>query len=235
MRILVLEDDQNLAKAFALRLRDDGHAVDVALTFSEAVEALGEVDYDVVVLDRMVPGGDSLDLVAEVRKRGDQVPVLILSARGGTEDRIDGLTRGADDYLAKPVDLHELSLRVTKLIVRKAAHSDGRLRVGRVSIDPERRMGFIDDELIKLSRLQFAILEYLFLQGDRPVSAEELLDHVWDGDASPFSSAVGPQMSRIRDVFRGVLKFTNQREVGYRIEPVEPEDEPTKPEESEGG
>jgi len=234
MRILVLEDDRRLGRGIADRLRKDAYAVDLVVTLAEAQEAYRTYDYDLLILDRKVPGGDGLELAEEAREAGDQVPVLVLSGFGSSSDRIEGLMRGADDYLSKPVRLEELVLRVSKLLVRKAVESGGSLRVGRVCIDPERRQAFIDEEPVKLSRTQFGVLEYLFLQGGRPVSAEELLEHVWDRNADPFSSAVPPLMTRLRAIFAGVLEFENVREVGYTAVPVEADDESTETHGSKG-
>src|SRR5699024_974738 len=143
MRILVLEDDRRLGRGIADRLRKDAYAVDLVVTLAEAQEAYRTYDYDLLILDRKVPGGDGLELAEEAREAGDQVPVLVLSGLGSSSDRIEGLMRGADDYLSKPVRLEELVLRVSKLLVRKAVESGGSLHVGRVCIDPERRQAFI--------------------------------------------------------------------------------------------
>lgn len=222
MRVLVLEDDPKLAESIARRLTADGYAVDLVRNLADAQQLFWDVDYDLLVLDRLVPGGDGLELAEEAHAREDRVPVLIVSSLATKEDEIEGLERGAADYMPKPIHLRELSLRASKLMVSEALKSGGRLRVGRVSIEPERRRALIDDDPVDLSRIQFGILEYLFLQGDRPVSAEKLLEHVWDRNTDPFSSAVPPQMSRLRAKFPGVLEFRNIREVGYLALPVEP-------------
>lgn len=233
MRILVLEDDQHLSDAFARRLRDDGHAVDVVHTLGDAEDSLVDFDYDILVFDRMVPGGDALELVEETRSRGNGAAVLVLSAHGGVSDRIEGLERGADDYVPKPVALKELSLRVGKLIrLRSQTHAEP-LRIGRVTVDSVRRQASIDGKPVELSRTQFAILEYLALQADRPVPTEELLEHVWDHNVNPLSSAVPPQISRLRNAFEGVLKIRRLREMGYVLETVDPAadaPEPARPE-----
>lgn len=225
MRILVLEDDPKLGESFVRRLTSDGYAVDLVRNLSDAQRQFSEVDYDLLVVDRRVPGGDGLELAEEEKARENRTPVLIVSSLTTEEERVEGLERGAADYMAKPISLRELSLRASKLMVRDALNSGGRLRVGRVSIDPERRRAFIDEDPVDLSRTQFGILEYLFLKGDRPVSAEELLEHVWDRHADPFSGAVPPQMSRLRAEFAGVLEFRNIREVGYQVLPVESGDD----------
>lgn len=222
MRVLVLEDDPKLGEAIARRLTADSHAVDLVHNLSDAQQLFWDVDYDLLVLDRLVPGGDGLELAEEAHAREDRVPVLIVSSLATKEDEIEGLERGATDYMPKPIHLKELSLRASKLMVSEALKSGGRLRVGRVSIEPERRRALIDDVPVDLTRIQLGILEYLFLAGDRPVSAEELLEHVWDRNTNLFSSAVLPQMSRLRTKFPGVLEFRNIREVGYLVLPVEP-------------
>lgn len=225
MRVLILEDDQKLARSFARRLTADGYAVDLVHTLPDAQRQFREIDYDLLVLDRLVPGGDGLQLAEEANTRTVPTPVLVLSSLGAKDDQIEGLERGAMDYMSKPIHLRELSLRASKLIVTKGLQSGGRLRVGRVSIVPERRQAFIDEDLVDLTRTPFGILEYLFLQGERPVAAEELLEHVWDRNADPLSAAVPPQMSRLRAKFAGILEFRNIREVGYQVLPIESNDE----------
>src|SRR5699024_10955797 len=157
------------------------------------------------------------------QRRG--VAILVLSAMTGSDDRVEGLGRGADDYMPKPVDLRELSLRIAKLLERRGAETGGGVRIGRASIDSVRRQAYVDEEAVKLTRTQCSVLEYLFLRSGRPVSTEELLEHVWDSNFNPLSNAVGPQITRLRQAFRGALEFRNRREIGYEVFPIESADD----------
>lgn len=220
MRLLLLEDDQRLCGAFARSLRAAGHAVDEVHTLFAADEAANRVDFDCLVLDRKVPGGDGMELVRRVRKEGGDVPILVLSAMAEVEDRLEGLEGGADDYLTKPVELRELVLRVSKLARGGLQRSRSTLvRVGRVTMDRSLRETRVDDAPVALTPTQFGVLEYLLANRERVVPTQELLRHVWDRNADPTSNAVHSQITRLRAIFEGVLAVRRVREAGYVVEP----------------
>ncbi|HEU5152221.1 MAG TPA: response regulator transcription factor [Iamia sp.] len=219
MRILLLEDDAVLRRSLARRLRADGLAVDEAATLAAARAALWNVRYDGLVLDRLVPDGDGLDLVVELRGRRERARVLVLSALGHTDERVRGLRAGADDYMAKPVGLDELSLRVTNLLVRTplAEQVGPLIELGRVVIDRSRRQVAIDGETAHLTPIQYALVEYLAVHRCRVVSSDELLEHCWDANRDLLSNPLYPQLSRLRAVFGDALAFVSVRGQGYLL------------------
>lgn len=224
MRVLLLEDCKRLSGAYARRLRHDGFAVDEVATLAEVRLAVGDVDYDCLVLDRHVPDGDSLDLVPELAAGARPGPVVLVSANGDADARIDGLTRGADDYLAKPVRLDELALRVGKVVARRQALVTLRppvVELGVVRVDLARREVTRDGVPVHLSPIQYSVFEQLVINPHRMVSTEELLEHCWDGRRDPFSNPLHTQVTRLRKIFRGALCIASVRGAGYRLE-VEP-------------
>lgn len=217
MRLLVLEDDVRLCQAYARRLRDEGHAVDEVGSIGEARLALADVDYDCVVFDRLVPDGDAIALVDEVCDGGDGPSVLVLSALGAPDERVEGLTRGADDYVPKPVRLEELALRVRRLLVR-GPPPVRQVELGRVVIDPARREVRVDGSPVRLTARQYAVLEYLVVNRHRMVTTEELLEHCWDRNRALFSNPLHSQVSRLRRAFRGLLRIESVRGEGYLLQ-----------------
>lgn len=218
MRVLVVEDFEVLAAAIGTGLRREGMAVDVVLDGDDALAHLAVTRYDVVVLDRDLPGthGDQVcrKLVAE---RSD-TRVLMLTAAGTVRDRVYGLTIGADDYLAKPFDFTELTARIRALGRRSAAALPPTLERGEIRLDPARRVAVRAGRRLDLSPKEFAVLECLLSSGDRVVSAEELLERVWDEQADPFTTAVKTTIRRLRAKLGDPPVIQTVREGGYRIE-----------------
>jgi DNA-binding response OmpR family regulator len=217
MRVLVAEDFEVLAEAIGNGLRREGMAVDVVLDGNAALEHLAVTRYDVLVLDRDMPGvhGD------EVCRRlaADQSPtrILMLTAASTVSDRVDGLGLGADDYLPKPFDFAELTARVRALGRRTAAPLPPVLASGDVMLDPSRRVAFRAGRRLDLSPKEFALLECLLAAGDRVVSAEELLERVWDEAADPFTTAVKTTIRRLRTKLGEPPVIRTAREGGYRL------------------
>ncbi len=180
MRLLLVEDDPKLALAVSRGLRAEGYAVDVAGDGEEALRHAGVWDYDVIVLDVMLPGRDGFAVCASLRARGSWVPILMLTARGGVDDRIAGLDAGADDYLAKPFDFGELLARVRALVRRVPSERPTRLDVGDLIVDPATHEVRHGGATVELTSREFAVLEYLARRPGQVVSRSELLDHVWD-------------------------------------------------------
>lgn len=224
MRLLLLEDDPDLRAPYARRLRSEGHAVDEASTLDEARTALMDVDYDCLVFDRLVPDGDSLELLAEMWEQGERPPVLLLSALGDGDERVRGLQAGAADYVPKPVRLDELALRVSNLAVRATGGTTAPIRLGRVTIDRSRRHVEIEGRSIHLTRQQYSVLDYMVVNRHRLVTTEELLDHCWDSNRHLFANPLHSQITRLRSAFRGHIVFASVRGQGYEMRVISKDD-----------
>jgi DNA-binding response OmpR family regulator len=217
MRILVVEDEPLLADAVAEWLRGDAHAVDVVHDGAAALERVGVNDYDVVVLDRDLPvlHGDE---VCRVLAEGDSgVRVLMLTAAGALDDRVDGLVLGADDYLTKPFAFRELSARVVALGRRARNAAAPVLEHGGIRLDLNRREVYRSGRYVPLSRKEFAVLTELLLAAGGAVSAERLLEKAWDEHADPFTNAVRITILKLRRKLGEPAVVVTEPGVGYRI------------------
>jgi DNA-binding response OmpR family regulator len=217
MRVLVAEDFEVLARAVATGLRREGMAVDVVLDGDEALAALAVTRYDVVVLDRDLPGAHGDEVCRQIVAGGSGSRVLMLTAASTVADRVEGLGIGADDYLPKPFDFAELVARVRALGRRSAPAVPPVLAAGPVSLDPARRVAFRSGQRLELSPKEFAVLECLLAAAGRVVSAEELLERVWDSEADPFTTAVKTTVRRLRLKLGAPPVIHTVREGGYRI------------------
>jgi DNA-binding response OmpR family regulator len=217
MRVLVAEDFEVLARAVATGLRREGMAVDVVLDGDEALESLAVTRYDVVVLDRDLPGTHGDEVCRQIVAGGAGSRVLMLTAASTVADRVEGLGIGADDYLPKPFDFAELVARVRALARRSALAVPPVLAAGPVSLDPARRVAFRAGRRLELSPKEFAVLECLLAAAGRVVSAEELLERVWDSEADPFTTAVKTTIRRLRLKLGAPPVIDTVREGGYRI------------------
>lgn len=221
MRLLIVEDEEDLQEALCYGLRKCGYAVDVTGDGADAVELCGINDYDLVILDLNLPGLDGMEALERIRALEKPTKILILSARCGIADKIGGLDRGASDYLTKPFHFGELEARVRALLRRSFIQSDAALTRGGIRLDMNAKTACFDGSPIALSMREFSILEYLMRNMGRPVSAEELLEHVWDREADPFTNQVKVYISTIR---RKLSAFTDEtviksiRGAGYLIE-----------------
>jgi DNA-binding response OmpR family regulator len=217
MRVLVAEDVEDLATAVAAGLRREGMAVDVVLDGTAALEHLAVTRYDVVVLDRDLPGTHGDDVCQQLAAERSHSRVLMLTAASTVRDRVDGLGLGADDYLPKPFDFAELVARIRALGRRPATSLPPVLERGDVTLDPSRRIAFRAGRRLELSPKEFALLEYLLAAADRVVSAEELLERVWDEAADPFTTAVKQTMRRLRAKLGDPPVIRTVRAGGYQI------------------
>jgi DNA-binding response OmpR family regulator len=217
MRVLVAEDFEVLAGAIAKGLRREGMAVDVAFDGGDALERISCTRYDVVVLDRDLPVVHGDEVCRQVVADGTGSRVLMLTAASTVADRVDGLGIGADDYLPKPFDFAELVARVRALARRSAPAVPPVLSRGGLSVDPSRRVALRDGRRLDLSSKEFAVLECLLAAGGRMVSAEELLERVWDSEADPFTTAVKSTIRRLRLKLGDPPVIETVREGGYRI------------------
>jgi len=206
-----------LATAIATGLRREGMAVDLALHGQEALDRLSGTRYDVVILDRDLPAVHGDEVCRRIVAGDSGSRVLMLTAAGTVRDKVDGLGLGADDYLAKPFDFAELIARVRALARRSAPAVPPVLAHGDISLDPGRHTVFRAGRRLDLSPKEFALLECLLAAAGRVVSAEELLDRVWDEAADPFTTAVKTTMRRLRGKLGDPPVIETVREAGYRI------------------
>ncbi len=217
MRVLVVEDHEVLASAIAEGLSDEGMAVDVTLDGNDALEHLAITRYDVVVLDRDLPGVPGDEICRRLAADRSESRVLMLTAAGTVKDRVQGFGLGADDYLTKPFDFAELLARIRALGRRSTPPLPPVLESGDLALDPAQRVAFRAGQRLRLSPKEFAVLEYLLVAPGKAVSAEELLQHVWDEFADPFTNTVKTTIGRLRAKLGEPPVIETIREGGYRI------------------
>jgi DNA-binding response OmpR family regulator len=217
MRILVVEDHPRLATAIAEGLRREGMAVDLAFDGSEALSHVAINRYDVVVLDRDLPVVHGDQVCRRLVEERSETRVLMLTAATTIRDRVEGLDLGADDYLPKPFDFTELVARIRALGRRASPPLPPTLSCGDLSLDPSRRVAFRGERRLVLSPKEFSLLEYLLAADGRVVSAEELLERVWDEAVNPFTSTVKTTIGRLRSKLGEPPVIETVREGGYRI------------------
>jgi len=217
VRVLVVEDDGELAEAIAVGLRREQMAVDVAVDGRAGLERALVTDYDVIVLDRDMPGTHGDDVCAQLVGAGCRSRVLMLTAAATIEDRVGGLGLGADDYLPKPFAFAELVARIRALLRRAQPAVPPVLVRGDLVLDPARREARRSGRALELGPKEFATLELLLSAQGRVVSAEELLERVWDEAADPFTTAVKVTMSRLRRKLGDPPVIETIPQAGYRI------------------
>jgi DNA-binding response OmpR family regulator len=217
MRVLVVEDFEVLARSIGTGLRREGIAVDVALNGTDALSHLAVARYDVVVLDRDLPGVHGDDICRKIVSEQAESRILMLTAASSVKERIDGLGLGADDYLPKPFDFAELVARIRALARRCPTSLPPILEYGDLTLEPSRRAAFRAGRRLELSPKEFALLECLLSAGDRVVSTEELLERVWDENTDPFTTAVKTTIRRLRAKLGDPPIIHTVREGGYRI------------------
>jgi DNA-binding response OmpR family regulator len=217
MRVLVVEDFEILARAIGTGLRREGMAVDVVLDGNDALEHLAVTRYDVVVLDRDLPGTHGDEVCRQIVAGHSQSRVLMLTAASTVKQRVEGLGLGADDYLPKPFDFAELVARIRALGRRSATALPPTLESGDLTLDPNNRVALRAGRRLDLSPKEFAVLECLLAAAGRVVSAEELLERVWDEAADPFTTAVKTTIRRLRAKLGDPPVIHTVREGGYRI------------------
>ena len=217
MRVLVIEDDEELAEIVGATLRRAQMAVDIAYDGGAGLERALENDYDVIVLDRDLPGVHGDQICAQLVAQGCRGRMLMLTAAATTDDLVDGLALGADDYVAKPFDLPELVARVGALARRSQPATPPILRHGDLELDTARRRAWRGGRLLELSPKELGVLELLLAAGGRVVSSEELLERVWDENADPLSQAVKTTVSRLRAKLGDPPLIETVVQAGYRI------------------
>ena len=217
MRVLIAEDHERLARSVAAGLRRYGMIVDVALDGDDALARLGANSYDVVILDRDLPGTHDDDICRRLVADRCESRILMLTAAGTVDDRVEGLGLGADDYLPKPFDFAEMVARVQALGRRPGAAQTGRLGYADLSLDPATRVATRSGRRLSLRPKEFAVLECLLVAQGKPISAEELLERVWDLATDPFTTTVKATINRLRAKLGEPPIIETVRDYGYRI------------------
>ena len=198
MRLLLVEDDVDAGRILANGLREQSFAVDLALDGSSALHKAYVNAYDLIILDRMLPGKDGLTVCKELRESGNATPILMLTARDQVPDRIAGLNAGADDYLAKPFDAGELLARMQALLRRRERAMSPTLKVADLEIDTHQRRVMRSGNLITLTGKEYALLEYLAWRQGAVVGRAEISEHVWDESYDPTSNLIEVYVQRLR-------------------------------------
>jgi DNA-binding response OmpR family regulator len=217
MRVLVVEDEAVLADAIARGLRRDGMAVDVALDGGGALDRIGVNRYDVVVLDRDLPAVHGDKVCQTVVTEREPPRVIMLTASAAVDDRVEGLSMGADDYLPKPFAFAELVARVRALSRRSQPSVPPVLSARGITVDPARRVASRDGRFLRLTNKELGVLEVLLASEGRVVSAEELLERVWDEHADPFTNSVRVTMMRLRKKLGRPPVIETLAGAGYRL------------------
>jgi len=221
MRVLIVEDDREVAKNIAKMLRENGHVVDCAHDGEDGLAMAREGAFDVLIVDRMMPRRDGLSMISGLRSDGDKTPVLILSAMGEVDDRVEGLKAGGDDYLIKPYAPSELLARVDALARRRDPDSaKTRLSVGDLEMDLLARTVHRGEEAILLQPREFRLLEFLMRNAGQVVTRTMLLEKVWDYHFDPQTNVIDVHISRLRskiDKPFGTTMLHTVRGAGYRL------------------
>jgi DNA-binding response OmpR family regulator len=221
MKILVVEDDRKVASFIEQGLREEGYAVDVARDGDEATMMAHVYDYDLLLLDVMLPGKSGLQLAAELRREGRETPILMLTARDTTEDVVRGLDAGADDYLPKPFKFDELLARVRALVRRGGAGRTELLRYGPLELDRLKHRARVNGQALELTPKEFHLLQHFLLHAEEVVRRTELLEKVWDMHFDPESNVVDVHVGNLRRKLRdatGLELIHTVRGVGFRLE-----------------
>ena len=207
MHLLVIEDERALCETIVRSLRRLAYSVDYCYDGEKALALLGVERYDLVLLDLNLPKKDGMTVLRTMRQTDRETRVLILSARGEVEDKVEGLDAGANDYLAKPFHLEELAARIRSLTLRQFTQNDVVLTCGDVSFDTKSRKAIVGDEPLPLTRKETGILEYLMVNRGRPISQEEFIEHVWDNSVDNFSNSIRVHISALRKKLRTSLGY----------------------------
>lgn len=224
LKILVVEDDRSMQQSICMGLRKFGYAVDVASDGEEALRMVEIYEYDALVLDWNLPKIDGIDILREIRKDNQNIKILILSARSEVEDKIFGLDTGANDYMAKPFHFKELEARLRALLRRRFIQTDTRMWHGELLIDTALKAAYVKGNRVDLTKKEYSILEYLMLNKDKVVSAEEITEHLWDSSFDGFSNSLKVHINSLKKKLAARLGehevIKNRRGLGYYIAEV---------------
>jgi DNA-binding response OmpR family regulator len=222
VRILVVEDEPTAAAVLAKGLREHAYAVDVAPDGGIALQQIAENDYDLLIVDVLLPRVNGFDLCRQLRADGSAVPVLLLTALGGLDERVEGLDAGADDYLAKPYHFKELLARVRALLRRGPALAAAVLSVDDLTIDTRARRVERAGRAVQLTTKEYTLLEYLVRRQGEIVGRADIAEHVWDDSFDPMSNLIEVYIQRLRrkvDDGAAAKLIQTRRGAGYSIEP----------------
>jgi len=221
MRILLVEDEHDAARMLAKGLRERTYAVDVAIDGDAAMAKASVNEYDLILLDVMLPGKSGLDVCRELRSAGKATPILMLTALDNVDDRVQGLDTGADDYLGKPFDLNELLARVRALLRRGPRLANNILEVCDLRLDTRRRTVQRGARSIELTAKEYALLEYMARRAGEVIGRADISEHVWEEDYDPFSNVIEVYIQRLRrkleEAQPGTRLLHTRRGEGYRL------------------
>jgi DNA-binding response OmpR family regulator len=220
MRILVIEDELKVAEFVARGLRDQRFAVDAATDGQSGWEMASACDYDLIILDLMLPGLSGLEVLKRIRRKGSQVPVLVLTARAGTAEKVENFEAGADDYLTKPFAFDELLVRVKALLRRGTPDRSTLLRIGDLEIDRQKQQARRAGKRIELTPKEYSLLEYLSANAGRVVSRTMIIEHVWDESFQGLTNIVDVYVRHLRskvDTAYPHKLIRTVRGVGYTV------------------
>lgn len=221
MKILLVEDEEMLSAIIAKGLRKVGYAVDTVFDGEEALEYYEIYEYDIIILDLNIPKKDGLNVLRVIRKKDIDTKILILSARTKVDERILGLDEGANDYLIKPFDFRELEARIRNLLRRNFSGTPATIMLSNFIIDTNAKKVICDNDVLNLTRKEYNILEYLILNKNKIISAEQLVEHIWDSEFDPFSNTLRYHIHTLK---KKLSDFSNEeiiktiRGQGYIIE-----------------
>ena len=221
MHILIIEDEVQLCLSIAEGLRIDRYEADVCFDGEEGYSLCMAENYDLILLDLNLPGMDGLEILRRFREHNASTPVLILSARGQIQDKVEGLDLGANDYLTKPFHFEELEARIRSLTRRKFVQEDVCLKWEQLTFDTRTREASVNGTPLALTRKESSLLEYFLLHQNRVISPEEMIEHVWDGSVNTFSNSIRVHISALRKKLRAALGFDpiqNKIGQGYILE-----------------
>ena len=224
MHILIIEDEEQLCCSIAEGLRMNGYETDTCFDGNEGLELCMTESYDLILLDLNLPGTDGLDILQQFRASDSITPVLILSARGQIQDKVEGLDLGANDYLTKPFEFKELEARIRCLLRRNFTTRSSIQNCGCLKMDTAAKQVWCSDKEVELTRKEYALLEYLFVHRDKMTSAEELIEHAWDSEADLFSNSFRFHIHSLRkklDAAGAEGYIVTQRGLGYRLQSTE--------------
>jgi two-component system response regulator TctD len=219
MRILLVEDTLDVGEAIAKRFEATGHAVDWETNGSDAAEIIDFTEYALVILDVMLPGMDGFEILKQIRKSGNAVPVLVLTARSEIDDRVGALDLGADDYLVKPFDFRELEARARVLMRRRAGgEATNLIRCGDIAVDRAARSVHVGKREVQLKRRELTLLEVLVTRPGRVFSKDELLDQIFGFDEAANANAIELYIGRLRKKLEGAkAHIVTVRGLGYQM------------------
>jgi two-component system response regulator PhoP len=220
MRILLIEDDVRLVESLSEQLRREGFAVDVSSDGVEGLYVGEEFPIDLAVIDLGLPEMSGLEVIRQLRKRGRDFPILVLTARSDWQDKVEGLEAGADDYVTKPFRFEELIARINALMRRAGGHAKPRIKLGSITVDLSAQRVFRDDEEIELTTYEYKVLNYLVMHPDEVVTKTDLSEHIYEEDADRDSNVIEVFIGRLRRKLDpdGVMNpIETLRGRGYRL------------------